>query len=116
MVTPTVSGVRVGGTVDMAGLDAAPDLRRSKINVRRVQTTLPNPRCENFTEWMEHRPAFPDTVPVMSASARTRGVFHVAGCGHLGVTYVATDARFMGNLITSVTPPLDISSYRPDRF
>ncbi len=116
MVTPTAGGIRVGGTVEMAGLDAAPDYRRSKITVRRAQTALPNLRCENFTEWMGHRPALPDTVPVMSASAKTPGVFYAAGHGHLGVTYAATTARLMGDLITGRTPPIDMRPYRVDRF
>ncbi|MCV9966796.1 FAD-binding oxidoreductase [Pararhizobium sp. BT-229] len=116
MVTPTAGGIRVGGTVEMAGLDAAPDYRRSKITVRRAQTALPNLRCENFSEWMGHRPAFPDTVPVMSASAKTPGVFYATGHGHLGVTYAATTARLMGDLITGAPPPIDMHPYRVDRF
>jgi D-amino-acid dehydrogenase len=116
MVTPTAGGIRVGGTVEMAGLDAAPDYRRSKITVKRAQTALPNLKCADFTEWMGHRPAFPDTVPVMSASAKTPGVFYATGHGHLGVTYAATTARLMGDLITGVKPPLDMAPYRIDRF
>ena len=73
MVTPTAGGIRVGGTVEMAGIDAPPDYRRSKVTVKRAKEALPNLACEDFTEWMGHRPAFPDTVPVMSASAKTQG-------------------------------------------
>jgi D-amino-acid dehydrogenase len=116
MVTPTAGGIRVGGTVEMAGLDAPPDYRRSKVTVKRAQEALPNLRCEDFTEWMGHRPAFPDTVPVMSASARTKGVFYATGHGHLGLTYAATTARLMADLITGATPPIDMTPYRVDRF
>lgn len=116
MVTPTAGGIRVGGTVEMAGLDAAPDYRRSKITVKRAKEALPNLRCEDFTEWMGHRPALPDTVPVMSASAKTRGVFYATGHGHLGLTYAATTARLMGELITGVKPALDLTPYRVNRF
>jgi D-amino-acid dehydrogenase len=116
MVTPTAGGIRVGGTVEMAGLKAAPDYRRSKITVKRATEALPNLRCENFTEWMGHRPAFPDTVPLMSASAKTKGLFYATGHGHLGLTYAATNARLMADLITSATPPIDMHPYRIDRF
>jgi D-amino-acid dehydrogenase len=116
MVTPTAGGIRVGGTVEMAGLDAAPDYRRSKITVRRAQTALPNLRCEDSSEWMGHRPALPDTVPVISASAKVPGVFYATGHGHLGVTYAATTARLMGDLITGVTPPVNMRPYRVERF
>ena len=116
MVTPTAGGIRVGGTVEMAGIDAAPDYRRSKVTVKRAREALPNLACEDFTEWMGHRPAFPDTVPVMSASAKTKGLFYATGHGHLGLTYAATNARLMADLITGARPPIDMKPYRVDRF
>jgi D-amino-acid dehydrogenase len=116
MVTPTAGGIRVGGTVEMAGIEAPPDFRRSKVTVKRAKEALPNLSCEDFTEWMGHRPAFPDTVPVMSASAKTKGLFYATGHGHLGLTYAATNARLMADLITGATPPIDMKPYRVDRF
>ena len=116
MVTPTAGGIRVGGTVEMAGLDAAPDYRRARITVKRAAAALPNLRCEEASEWMGHRPALPDTVPVMSASAKVPGVFYATGHGHLGVTYAATNARLMADLITGAPPPIDMRPYRIDRF
>ena len=116
MVTPTAGGIRVGGTVEMAGLTAKPDYRRSKITVKRAREALPNLVCEDFTEWMGHRPALPDTVPILSASAKTRGVFYATGHGHLGLTYAATTARLMAELITGAKPSLDLTPYRVNRF
>ena len=116
MVTPTAGGIRVGGTVEMAGLDAAPDYRRAKVTVKRAREALPNLRCEDAIEWMGHRPALPDTVPILSASARTKGLFYATGHGHLGLTYAATTARLMGGLITGVPPAVDLHPYRINRF
>lgn len=116
MVTPTAGGIRVGGTVEMAGLDAAPDYRRAKVTVKRAKEALPNLRCEDFTEWMGHRPALPDTVPILSASARTKGLFYATGHGHLGLTYAATTARLMGELITGAKPAVDLHPYRVNRY
>jgi D-amino-acid dehydrogenase len=116
MVTPTAGGIRVGGTVEMAGLDAPPDYRRSKVTVKRAKEALPNLKCENFTEWMGHRPALPDTVPILSPSAKTKGLFYATGHGHLGLTYAATTARLMGELITGAKPAVDLHPYRVNRF
>lgn len=116
MVTPTAGGIRVGGTVEMAGLDAPPDYRRSKVTVKRAKEALPNLKCEDFTEWMGHRPALPDTVPILSASARTKGLFYATGHGHLGLTYAATTARLMGELISGASPSVDLHPYRVNRF
>lgn len=116
MVTPTAGGIRVGGTVEMAGLDAAPDYRRAKILMRHAQEALPGLQSGNATEWMGHRPALPDTVPIISRSAKTQGVFYATGHGHLGLTYAATTARLIADLATGRLPPLDLAPYRVNRF
>jgi D-amino-acid dehydrogenase len=116
MVTPTAGGIRVGGTVEMAGLDAPPDFRRARVLVKRAQEALPALRVEQHSEWMGHRPALPDTVPVIGPSATTPGVFYAAGHGHLGLTYAATTARLVGDLVNKIAPPIDMSPYRADRF
>ena len=116
MVTPTAGGIRVGGTVEMAGLEAAPDYRRAKVTVKRAMTALPNLKADNTSEWMGHRPALPDTVPILSASAKTRGVYYATGHGHLGLTYAATTARLMGELVTGAKPSVDLHPYRVNRF
>jgi D-amino-acid dehydrogenase len=79
-------------------------------------TALPALRREGATEWMGHRPALPDTVPILSASARTKGVFYATGHGHLGLTYAATTARLMGDLITGAKATLDLTPYRINRY
>jgi D-amino-acid dehydrogenase len=116
MVTPTAGGIRVGGTVEMAGLDAPPDFRRARVLVRRAKEALPDLRVDETSEWMGHRPALPDTVPIIGPSARTRGVYYATGHGHLGLTYAATTARLIADLMTGVTPPIDMTPYRVNRF
>jgi D-amino-acid dehydrogenase len=116
MVTPTAGGLRVGGTVEMAGLDAPPDYRRAKVLVKRAKEALPDLQAKETSEWMGHRPALPDTVPAISPSAKTRGVYYATGHGHLGLTYAATTARIIADLITGQAPPVDIAPYRVDRF
>ncbi|WP_209424700.1 FAD-binding oxidoreductase [Pararhodobacter sp. SW119] len=116
MVTPTAGGIRVGGTVEMAGLDAPPDWNRARLTVRHARAALPGLQVQQTSEWMGHRPALPDTVPILSPSARTRGLFYATGHGHLGVTQAATTARLMGQLIDGATPDLDLRPYRVDRF
>ncbi len=116
MVTPTAGGIRIGGTVEMAGLAAPPDYRRSKITVKRAKEVLPDLQVSEVTEWMGHRPALPDTVPIISRSAKTKGVFYATGHGHLGLTYAATTGRLIADLVTDKPPPLDMAPYRVDRF
>lgn len=116
MVTPTAGGIRIGGTVEMAGLEAAPDYRRARVLVSRAKQALPALQVKETSEWMGHRPALPDTVPIISRSAKVQGIFYATGHGHLGLTYSATTARLIADLVTGQTPPLDLTPYRVDRF
>lgn len=116
MVTPTAGGIRIGGTVEMAGLDAEPDYRRARVLVKRAKLALGDLQVRETSEWMGHRPALPDTVPIISRSAKVNGVFYATGHGHLGLTYSATTARLIADLVTGRTPPVDLTPYRVDRF
>jgi D-amino-acid dehydrogenase len=116
MVSPVAGGIRVGGSVELAGLDAPPDYRRAKALVERARDALPGLQVRDTSEWMGHRPALPDTVPVIGPSAKVRGVFYATGHGHLGLTYAATTARLVSDLMTGQKPPLNMTPYRVDRF
>jgi D-amino-acid dehydrogenase len=116
MVTPTAGGVRVGGSVEMAGLKKPPNWRRARILVEHAKFALPGLKVENYTEWMGHRPAMPDTIPVISPSAKTNGLYYATGHGHFGVTYAATNALLMADLIQGRTPAVDMRPFRIDRF
>jgi len=116
MVSPTAGGIRVGGTVEMAGLDAAPNYQRAELTAKRARIALPNLQLKETTQWMGHRPALPDTVPILSASAKVKGLFYATGHGHLGVTQAATSALLMGELIVDGNTDFDITPYRVDRF
>ncbi len=116
MVTPTAGGIRVGGNVEFAGLDAAPDYRRPRVLVRHAQRALPGLQVEEAKDWMGHRPSLPDTIPIISPSSRMAGVWYATGHGHLGLTFSATTARLMADMMTGVTPAVDMTPFRINRY
>ncbi|MBY5448047.1 FAD-binding oxidoreductase [Rhizobium leguminosarum] len=116
MVTPTAGGIRIGGNVELAGLDAAPDFRRPRVLVRHAQRALPGLKIEETTEWMGHRPALPDTIPIISPSSKMPGVFYATGHGHLGLTFSATTALVIADMVTGLKPSLDMTPFRIDRY
>ncbi|MBB3592685.1 D-amino-acid dehydrogenase [Rhizobium sp. BK529] len=116
MVTPTAGGIRVGGNVELAGLTAAPDFRRPRVLVRHAQRILPDLKVQDTSEWMGHRPALPDTIPIISPSSKISGVFYATGHGHLGLTYSATTARLIADMVMGVQTPVDIKPFRIDRY
>jgi D-amino-acid dehydrogenase len=116
MVTPTAGGIRVGGNVELAGLAAPPDFRRARVLVRHAQRALPGLKVEEATEWMGHRPALPDTIPIISPSSKMPGVWYATGHGHLGLTLSATTARLIADMVTGAKPAVDMTPFRIDRY
>jgi D-amino-acid dehydrogenase len=116
MVTQTAGGIRVGGNVELAGLDAAPDYRRPRVLVRHAQRVLPGLKVEEAKDWMGHRPALPDTIPIISPSSRIPGVWYATGHGHLGLTLSATTARLLADMMTGEKPPVDMTPFRINRY
>ena len=85
-ITPMEEGLRVGGTVEIAGLARAPDARRAAVLMRIVRETFRDLESVPAREWMGHRPCMPDSVPVVGAAHGQRGLWLAVGHGHLGLT------------------------------
>ncbi|WP_018898256.1 FAD-binding oxidoreductase [Rhizobium sp. 2MFCol3.1] len=116
MITPTAGGIRVGGNVELAGLDAAPDFRRARVLVRHAQRAVPGLQVKDATEWMGHRPSLPDTIPIISPSSKMQGVYYATGHGHLGLTYSATTAQLIADMVTGAKPAIDMTPFRINRY
>jgi len=116
VMTPMAMGLRVGGAVEFAGLNAAPDYRRSKALLKLARRYLPKLETAGGTEWMGHRPSTPDSLPVIGRSARFANVCYAFGHGHLGLTGSATTARIVTDLVGGRDPGLDLAPFRVTRF
>jgi len=114
--TPLSCGLRIGGAAEFAGLTAAPNYRRSQALVKLALRYLPELKTAGGTEWMGHRPATPDGLPVIGASKRHANVFYAFGHGHVGLTQAATTGRLIADLVGGRRPPLDLTPYAIGRF
>jgi D-amino-acid dehydrogenase len=85
-VTPMEDGLRVGGTVEIGGLERPPDPRRGAILERIARETFEGLDGLQATQWMGHRPCMPDSVPVIGPAAGRPGLWLAVGHGHLGLT------------------------------
>lgn len=119
-VVSTAAGLRVAGTVELAGLDAAPDWRRAEILRDAMLRTVPGlPRDlppERFRLWMGHRPSTPDGLPVIGLASKCRDVVHAYGHGHVGLAAGAMTGRLVADLMSGVAPTIDIGPFSPQRF
>lgn len=117
--TSMSDGLRLAGTVEFAGLKAAPNYQRAHNLARQAAYLFPRlnaPEGQNEgIPWMGFRPSVPDTVPVISASPHFDNAFFGFGHGHLGLTQAAVTGAMLAALAVGEDCPLAISPFRVDR-
>ncbi len=72
VVTSLRCGIRVGGAVEFAGLDAPPNFARAKRCSRKPSASCPACAPKAAREWMGFRPSLPDSLPAIGPAARGR--------------------------------------------
>jgi D-amino-acid dehydrogenase len=115
VVTPLSTGLRVGGAVELGGLQRAPNFARSQAMLEKARRFLPGLRADGARQWMGYRPSLPDTLPVIG-QARAPGIYYAFGHGHLGLTQAAGTARLIRDLISGEAPQIDPAPFSPFRF
>jgi glycine/D-amino acid oxidase-like deaminating enzyme len=114
--TPLENGLRIAGTVELAGLDAAPDWRRAEVLYENAGRWFPGLDRQDETRWMGYRPSMPDSVPVIGPSPRHGNAFFAFGHGHCGLSLAARTGDLIAALIAGRDPGIDLAPYRVDRF
>lgn len=110
------SGVRVGGAVELAGLDRPPNFARADAMLKKAKAFLPGLKIEGGRQWMGFRPSLPDSLPAIVRAQATPRIVYAFGHGHLGLTQSAGTARLVADLLTDRTPPIDLKPFSPQRF
>jgi D-amino-acid dehydrogenase len=116
VITPLETGLRVGGAVELAGLDRPPNFARSKAMLEKAKRFLPGLKTDGGREWMGYRPSLPDSLPVIGRARSATNVFYAFGHGHLGLTQAAATGRLIRDLVSGEVPSIDLSPFRPNRF
>ncbi|UVK56386.1 FAD-binding oxidoreductase [Mesorhizobium sp. AR02] len=116
VITPLGTGLRVGGAVELGGIERPPNYARSKALLRKAQKFLPGLNPIGGREWMGFRPSLPDSVPVIGKASGNRPVVYAFGHGHLGLTQAAATGRLIREIILGQTPPVDLAPFSPQRF
>lgn len=120
VATPMELGLRLAGTVELAGLDAPPDWRRAWVLLWHVHRMFPalkdNYPEARLTTWMGHRPSVPDSLPVIGRSRRTPDVIYAFGHGHVGMAAGPMTGKVAAELVSGVTASVDVGPFSPERF
>ena len=116
VVTPIAGGVRIGGAVELAGLDAPPNYARSDALLAKASRFLPALRTGGGTRWMGFRPSLPDSLPAIGSARGDARVVYAFGHGHLGLTQSAATAELVAALVAGRAPAIDLAPFDPGRF
>ncbi|MDH2328164.1 FAD-dependent oxidoreductase [Cereibacter sp. SYSU M97828] len=116
VVTRLSTGIRVGGAVELGGLDLPPNFKRSEAMLQKAAAFLPGLKTQGGTQWMGLRPSLPDSLPVIGPSRSDPRITYAFGHGHLGLTQAAGTARLVADLVTGAAPAIDITPFSANRF
>ena len=116
-ITPQESGLRVGGTVEFAGLEAPPNPSRAELLLQDLTAVFPEARLTGpRSDWMGHRPCLPDSLPVIGESPTHCGLWLAFGHGHLGLTSAAVTGDVLAHAMHGEPPGLDLVLFSVARF
>lgn len=113
--TPMRQGLRIAGTVEIAGIDAPPDPRRLAYLRRKAEEML-GPLGEPSSTWLGFRPTMPDALPVIGRSQAGDRVLFAFGHQHVGLTLSGITGRYVAGLASGNAPNVDLSPYGASRF
>lgn len=120
VATPMATGLRIAGTVEFAGIAAAPDWRRAEILTKHARDMYPGlPReiaPERVSRWMGFRPSMPDSLPVIGRAGGAPNAWHAFGHGHVGLAAGAMTGRLVADLVGGRAPCIAPEPYAPARF
>ena len=116
VVTSINGGVRVGGAVELGGLERPPNYRRADRLLAKAAAFMPALRTRDAVRWMGFRPSMPDTLPVIGTATKADRVIYAFGHGHLGLTQSAATAELVRDLALGRPTEIDLTPFAPDRF
>lgn len=116
VITPMDGRLRIAGLVEFGGLDAPASRRPIELLLENISKAIPNLTWKDTREWMGHRPAVSDSIPVIGEAPGLKSVFMGFGHHHIGLTGGPKTGRILAGLISGDRPNSDLSAYAPARF
>ncbi|WP_417579526.1 NAD(P)/FAD-dependent oxidoreductase [Pelagibacterium sp.] len=109
-------GIRVGGGVELGGLDLKPRMSRADSLLAKAARFMPDLNASGGRRWMGFRPSMPDSLPVIDIAPGNPRVILAFGHGHLGLTQSAGTAELVADLVSDAPPAIEIAPFRATRF
>ena len=118
-ITPMEGALRVGGTMELAGIDES-------INQRRVQGIIRS-FCEYFPvfepsdfqgvpPWSGLRPVSPDGLPYLGRTQRWKNLTLATGHAMMGLSLAPATGHIVAGLLAGEPSPVPLDLLSPDRY
>lgn len=116
VATPMDGRIRLAGIVEFGGLEAPPSRAPFELMRKNARAAFPGVTWKEEVEWMGHRPAPADSIPIIGDVPGIDGAFLGFGHHHIGLTGGPKTGRLLAQMIAGRTPNTDMSVYAPSRF
>lgn len=118
-VTPIGSALRIGGTMEIAGLNEEINWVRVQGIIKAVPNYYPQFKPEHFAgiqPWCGLRPCSPDGLPYLGRARRYRNLVLATGHAMMGMSLAPITGKLVSELISDEAPSIAIDQLSPNRY
>jgi D-amino-acid dehydrogenase len=118
-VTPMGDTLRIGGTMELSGLDDSIQRERVAGITESVPRYFPDFSAEDFRDlpvWHGLRPCAPDGLPYVGRFARYENLVAATGHAMMGLSLAPITGKLVAEILSGEKPSLSLALLNPDRF
>jgi len=118
-VTPMGSTLRIGGTMEIGGLNDRIDPRRVQGIIKAVPEYYPEFKTSDFSNikpWFGLRPCSPDGLPYLGRPRNYRNLIIATGHAMMGLSLGPITGELVASLIDREKTSIDLALLAPDRY
>ncbi|NBV23376.1 MAG: FAD-dependent oxidoreductase [Proteobacteria bacterium] len=118
-VTPMGSSLRIGGTMEIAGLNEDINPVRVRGIIKSVPKYFPQFNASHFEgiqPWRGLRPCSPDGLPYVGRTAKFTNLSFATGHAMMGLSLGPITGKLMAQILSGEAPQFDLSLLSPDRY
>jgi D-amino-acid dehydrogenase len=118
-VTPMGGALRVGGTMEIAGLNERITPRRVQGIIKSLPQYYPEFAAADFADiepWCGLRPCSPDGLPYVGRTAKFSNVCVATGHAMMGLSLGPITGQMVAQILDGEKPAHDLRKMSPDRF
>jgi D-amino-acid dehydrogenase len=116
VLTPMEGRLRAAGVIEFGGLQAPASRAPLDMLRRQVQKLLPDVTYDDVIEWMGHRPAPADSLPLIGANDAQGRSYSAFGHQHVGLTGGPKTGRMIAAMIDGRPQNMDVAPFDPAKY